>query len=44
VTDALKNDLLAAYDDQLRGTSETADVPTTTDGPVIPCRPTCRTG
>jgi GNAT superfamily N-acetyltransferase len=35
VTDALKNDLLAAYDDQLRGTSETADVPTSTDGPVI---------
>jgi GNAT superfamily N-acetyltransferase len=35
VTDALKNDLLAAYDDQLRGTAETADVPTSTDGPVI---------
>ncbi|MET9271711.1 GNAT family N-acetyltransferase [Kribbella sp. NPDC003557] len=35
MTDALKNDLLAAYDDQLRGTSETADVPTSTDGPVI---------
>jgi GNAT superfamily N-acetyltransferase len=35
VTDALKNDLLAAYDDQLRGTSEGADVPTSTDGPVI---------
>jgi hypothetical protein len=27
--------LLAAYDDQLRGGSETADVPTSTDGPVI---------
>jgi GNAT superfamily N-acetyltransferase len=27
--------LLAAYDDQLRGTSEGADVPTSTDGPVI---------
>jgi hypothetical protein len=27
--------LLAAYDDQLRGASETADVPTSQDGPVI---------
>jgi GNAT superfamily N-acetyltransferase len=27
--------LLAAYDDQLRGGSEAADVPTSTDGPVI---------
>ncbi|MET7280322.1 GNAT family N-acetyltransferase [Kribbella sp. NPDC005582] len=27
--------LLAAYDDQLRGTNETAGVPTSTDGPVI---------
>jgi GNAT superfamily N-acetyltransferase len=27
--------LLAAYDDQLRGTSEGADVPTSMDGPVI---------
>jgi len=27
--------LLAVYDDQLRGTSESADVPTSTDGPVI---------
>lgn len=35
MTDALKNDLLAAYDDQLRGTSEGGDVPTSTDGPVI---------
>jgi GNAT superfamily N-acetyltransferase len=27
--------LLAAYDDQLRGDAESADVPTSTDGPVI---------
>lgn len=27
--------LLAAYDDQLRGASESADVPTSTDGPVL---------
>jgi ribosomal protein S18 acetylase RimI-like enzyme len=27
--------LLAAYDEQLRGASESADVPTSTDGPVI---------
>jgi GNAT superfamily N-acetyltransferase len=27
--------LLAAYDDQLRGGAESADVPTSTDGPVI---------
>ncbi|GAA1670501.1 GNAT family N-acetyltransferase [Kribbella yunnanensis] len=27
--------LLSAYDDQLRGASESADVPTSTDGPVI---------
>ncbi len=27
--------LLAAYDDQLRGTSEIAEVPSSTDGPVI---------
>ncbi|WP_405059742.1 GNAT family N-acetyltransferase [Kribbella sp. NBC_01505] len=27
--------LLSAYDEQLRGTSESADVPTSTDGPVI---------
>ncbi|HET6987466.1 MAG TPA: GNAT family N-acetyltransferase [Kribbella sp.] len=27
--------LLAAYDEQLRGTSESADVPTSMDGPVI---------
>jgi hypothetical protein len=33
--DELKAHLLAAYDDQLRGQSETADVPTSTDGPVI---------
>ncbi|MEU8224353.1 GNAT family N-acetyltransferase [Kribbella sp. NPDC048915] len=33
--DALKKELLAAYDSQLRGTSESADVPTSTDGPVI---------
>jgi GNAT superfamily N-acetyltransferase len=38
VTDGLSERaaaLLAAYDDQLRGTSEGADVPTSTDGPVI---------
>jgi GNAT superfamily N-acetyltransferase len=36
VTDASKREqLLAVYDDQLRGTSETADVPTSMDGPVI---------
>ncbi|MEU4192120.1 GNAT family N-acetyltransferase [Kribbella sp. NPDC026611] len=39
MTDASTNDqgrqLLAAYDDQLRGTSESADVPTSLDGPVI---------
>jgi GNAT superfamily N-acetyltransferase len=39
VTDVSKDErarqLLAAYDDQLRGTSESADVPTSMDGPVI---------
>ena len=39
MTDASKDEqarqLLAVYDDQLRGTSESADVPTSTDGPVI---------
>jgi GNAT superfamily N-acetyltransferase len=36
VTDASKSEqLLAVYDDQLRGTSESADVPTSMDGPVI---------
>ena len=38
VTDAKSEQarqLLAVYDDQLRGTSESADVPTSMDGPVI---------
>jgi GNAT superfamily N-acetyltransferase len=39
VTDATDTELaavlLAAYDDQLRGGSESADVPSSTDGPVI---------
>jgi GNAT superfamily N-acetyltransferase len=37
VTEATNNAavLLAAYDDQLRGASEGADVPTSADGPVI---------
>ena len=39
MTDAANNDraerLLAAYDEQLRGSSESADVPTSMDGPVI---------
>ena len=38
VTDARSEQvrqLLAVYDDQLRGTSESADVPTSMDGPVI---------
>jgi GNAT superfamily N-acetyltransferase len=35
VTDGLREQLLAAYDEQLRGGSESADVPTSTDGPVI---------
>jgi GNAT superfamily N-acetyltransferase len=39
VTDDQKADqvagLLSAYDEQLRGTSESAEVPTSTDGPVI---------
>ena len=36
MTDASKREqLLAVYDDQLRGTSESADVPTSMDGPVI---------
>jgi GNAT superfamily N-acetyltransferase len=38
VTEATNNrkaTLLAAYDDQLRGASESADVPTSTDGPVL---------
>lgn len=33
--DDLVDVLLAAYDDQLRGGSEAADVPTSTDGPLI---------
>jgi hypothetical protein len=39
VTDASKDEragqLLSVYDEQLRGTSESADVPTSMDGPVI---------
>jgi GNAT superfamily N-acetyltransferase len=39
VTDVSKDErigqLLTAYDEQLRGTSESADVPTSLDGPVI---------
>ena len=35
VTDERIGQLLAAYDEQLRGTSESADVPTSLDGPVI---------
>lgn len=39
MTDDLRSEqaavLLAAYDEQLRGGSESADVPTSTDGPVI---------
>jgi hypothetical protein len=37
VTDATNKAavLLAAYDEQLRGSSEAADVPSSTDGPVI---------
>ncbi|TCO50490.1 hypothetical protein EV646_102564 [Kribbella antiqua] len=35
MTDALSGQLLAAYDEQLRGASESGDVPTSTDGPVI---------
>jgi GNAT superfamily N-acetyltransferase len=34
-TNTHKAELLAAYDDQLRGASESADVPTSTDGPVL---------